>query len=138
MNLLGKTFIIHHKHKTQCNHSKLCNFISWWEMIKTTLKLCKRLFFIKLTKNMQRKPGMKCSVYLQVRWLHNFVRTDEDTTKKFWTRIFFCKTLKLCYKNMSEFLASGPFSIWTVYMWKRTSIIIIIIIIIIWLCNTQF
>ena len=34
--------------ETQSYHSKLFNFISLWEMVKTTIKLCKRFFFQKL------------------------------------------------------------------------------------------
>ena len=35
--------------ETQFNHSKLCNFISPWEMVKPTVKLGKRSSFHKVT-----------------------------------------------------------------------------------------
>ena len=33
--------------ETQCNHSKLCNFISSWEIVKNTNKLSRKFFPIK-------------------------------------------------------------------------------------------
>ena len=39
--------------ETQCNHSKLCNYISSLEIVKMTIKLCKRFFFHEINKNMQ-------------------------------------------------------------------------------------
>ena len=56
--------------KTQFSHSKLHNFISSWDIIKATIKLCKKFFFHKINKNMQRKPGMKCFVHSRV-WRHS-------------------------------------------------------------------
>ena len=35
-------------------------------MYKTTIKLCKRLFFYIINKNIQRKPDMKCFAHSRV------------------------------------------------------------------------
>ena len=72
-------------------------------MVKATMKLCKRLFFRKIKKNMQGKSGMKYFTHSRV-WRHshriqdfvtyNFVRTDQNTTK-LCTRLFFHKIIKI-------------------------------------------
>ena len=90
----------------QFNYLKLCNSISSWEMVKTTIKLCKRFFFHKINKNMQRKPGMKYFVHLQVwchsLWIQNSARPDQNTTN-FVQGCFSIKSRKLCHKNRSDF-----------------------------------
>ena len=62
---------------TQFHHSKLCNFMSIWETVKTTIRLCKKFFVHKINKNMQRKPWMKCFVHSWVQrhssQIQNFV-----------------------------------------------------------------
>ena len=90
----------------QFNYLKLRNFISSWEMVKTTIKLCKRFFFHKIKKNMQRKPRMKYFIHLQVwchsLWIQNSARTDQNTTK--WVQVCFSiKSRKLCHKNRGDF-----------------------------------
>ena len=45
-------------------------FISLWETVKTTIKLCKRFFFHKINKKMQSKPGIKYFIHSLV-WRHS-------------------------------------------------------------------
>ena len=35
-------------------------------MVKTTIKLCEKFFFLKTNKNLLRKPGLKCFVHSRV------------------------------------------------------------------------
>ena len=79
--------------KTQFNHSKFCCFIS----------LREKFFFHKINKNMHSKPGI---IFLYIHRydntharfkfleLHNFVRTEQNTTK-LCTRLFFHKVIKI-------------------------------------------
>ena len=50
--------------KTQFNSSKLQKLISLWKIVKNTIKRCRRFFFYKINKNMQKTPVVKCFVNL--------------------------------------------------------------------------
>ena len=102
--------------ETQFNDSKLCNFISTWEMGKATIKLCKKFFFHKFNKNTQRKPWMKCFVHSLVSRhltldskLCNFITLWEliKAPQNFVQGTFSIKSLKICHKNRGEFLVSS-------------------------------
>ena len=43
--------------ETQFNHSKVYNFISWWEMVRNTIKFSTWFFLYKINKNMQEIQG---------------------------------------------------------------------------------
>ena len=49
--------------ETEFNHSKLCNFISLWKMVKNTKKLCRKFFSHKISKNIQKKSGVESFVH---------------------------------------------------------------------------
>ena len=85
-----------------------------WEMVKTTIKLCKRFFSHKINnynKSMQRKPGMNCFAHSRV-WRHshqiqncNFVTSWEliKILQDFAQSRFSIKLIKLCHKSSDEF-----------------------------------
>ena len=78
------------------------------------MKLCKKFFFHKINKNMQRKPGLKCYIHSRV-WRHlrqiqNFIPSWEliKTSQNFVQAFLSVKSLKLCHKNSGEIFASIP------------------------------
>ena len=58
--------------ETQFNDSKLSKLLSSWEMVKTTIKLCKKFFFHEINKNMQGEPWVKCFVYSE--FVHKIIK----------------------------------------------------------------
>ena len=61
--------------ETQINLSKPLNFIISRKMVKSTIKLYRRLFLHKINKNMQRNSGGNV-LYIReygVRWIENFL-----------------------------------------------------------------
>ena len=96
---------------TQFNHSKLCNFTSPWELVKATWNCVKGSFFIKLTKICTENQewnvlyilsyDITCA-RLKTLQLHNFMRTDQNTTE-LCTRLFFHKIIKIMPRKQGWF-----------------------------------
>lgn len=104
--------------KTQFNHSKFCNFINSWQMLKTTIELRKRFYFHKINKKNGKKTRNElfCSfagmtLLTLGSKLCNFVTSWEliKTQKNFVQSSFFIKSLKSCYKNVVSFWPENNF-----------------------------
>ena len=82
-------------------HSKLCNFISSWKMVKNTIKLYRMFLLRKTNKKFQNKPGVKCFVHSWVwrhlRWIQNFVTSWNlnKTPQRFLKNFFSIKLTKI-------------------------------------------
>ena len=80
----------------QFNLSKLHNFVSLWEMVKTTIKLCKRFFSIKLTEwwiVLYIRGYDVTHARFKTFKLNNFMRTYQNI--KLCTKFFFHKINKI-------------------------------------------